>query len=1099
MLKRIQILLLIVACSGAFSGPAKADCISEAVSCVVDVAKAQYYAVSSLGPVLAFTAQHPFCVQAIVGQDYASLTIMGVITGAAAGGLIGASEGGCHNDLYGKYAPALAQGLSFIPVPGLKDIAAGSVAPQAVAEILNAVTVPGVTTPQLLSLKDQLDCGCAVAATGADAVERIKLAIMATGAAAEQCAGALSCLGGPVLDAIGTAGKTMGKAFYESGKCAIGPNDCGEKEPMTEDAYYALYWEPFVPQFVDAWITGSGFRPDDSPYSYQLPNISKDEKLSKVWHECEDYYLNHRYSGGALSTDDHAQRACDNMRDNRFTPAANKLYGDRMDNELFPKKMSSLIRKPQTKYQAPCAIPKEPVKPSSGGGVDVSGSNSGADTFGGKQLEFSEECKREINFKLGLSADGAVVGQPDTVIGDVKNSYKTNNFDLSATLDKLLVDGSKYDLALKKIGELKKTQINVSGQLNEKTVLINKAYEKFATAKWNEYRAKCPVKNANSYSLDSVTRSICIPDTANFLGIALAYQSDAQPQDDLGSLNFSSWKTTPKIYQLALESFSKQGDAATQELADSRVQTAFAFNKSQLDGILEQSVTKAKVVLANMRQKQEQAYQTKLDQYTNEYTNELTCPLTATEAAQQLTCKYSKDTLEALFAQWQKGYKQITAKKIALDIAVGKGIPYSELAGSDFNTLLALISGSASLNKPIYKTIKNKPGAVIKEKKQFSDGMSNTVKRNSLGMNVNDMNKDKKASKSGTDPFGNPVSSGNGPYQGKLDTGSLQGPAAQGQRQQRIGMPGAPTMQRLQTNKLPQTATSLSDQTPVTSLVDGQKALDQQAGKVLAEVDQQQGLRGMRSVQGLTPASPGIQGPSNNGLADRIPDQGLKNNLPTGESSIGAVAGLAGQSKAGVANPSTSAIPDPSRNGNMQATVPISNQPPMNDLSRINGLATPANNTGRNVRDNAAGSPPASSPAPYVKSLGDKPTSDLTQNKPPEPPFDRARYQHMARQALETKWYGQCKKDPCRSQISALIDTRIREVLMLLDSGQDLRIKPVLDKVEGQMDMKYNPQMQDKVAQSQLVDIHKVEPVNVDSSTPVSMPKGNKIKTIGVP
>jgi len=105
------------------------------------------------------------------------------------------------------------------------------------------------------------------------------------------------------------------------------------------------------------------------------------------------------------------------------------------------------------------------------------------------------------------------------------------------------------------------------------------------------------------------------------------------------------------------------------------------------------------------------------------------------------------------------------------------------------------------------------------------------------------------------------------------------------------------------------------------------------------------------------------------------------------------------------------------------------------------------------------------------------------------PPFDRQLYQHVKRQNLESKWLVQCKNETCKNDISGLITSRINEVLQILDSGTDLRIKSVLDATEVRMDIKYNPLMQAKVdASTKIIQqesfVPPVEPVKPIGNTP---------------
>ena len=139
-----------------------------------------------------------------------------------------------------------------------------------------------------------------------------------------------------------------------------------------------------------------------------------------------------------------------------------------------------------------------------------------------------------------------------------------------------------------------------------------------------------------------------------------------------------------------------------------------------------------------------------------------------------------------------------------------------------------------------------------------------------------------------------------------------------------------------------------------------------------------------------------------------------------------------------------------------------------------------------NQRDAGSSTPTTNTPSPVKNITGNELASAA---KVPEPPFDRQLYQRVKRQNLESKWLVLCKNETCKSDISALVTSRINEVLQILDAGTDLRVKSLLDTTEMRMDVKYNPLMQAKVDTS--AKMIQYEP---ESVKPVGNTRNIKIK-----
>jgi len=303
------------------------------------------------------------------------------------------------------------------------------------------------------------------------------------------------------------------------------------------------------------------------------------------------------------------------------------------------------------------------------------------------------------------------------------------------------------------------------------------------------------------------------------------------------------------------------------------------------------------------------------------------------------------------------------------------------------------------------------------------------------------------------------------------------------------GMRGAPGMIALDsvkpsdlTKKVPGPSTVKAG----SNLGDNAASLDKQVAGLDVQNPTQQTSRGMRTAPGMQKIG-GAIGPSGD-----FSKQGLSEQMPAG----GALApGLApGIALDGTGKPSVASVPSPV---DQAKGITLTNA-----LPNAAGGAGDATKFGSSVAPPVAGRAISRGPAATSQPTQDAYVQGLDSNKPlqsspvppPEPPFDRQRYQHMARQKLEAKWYPQCNTEPCKAAISSLIDDRIREVLSLLDAGQDLRVKATYDAVEAKMDYKYDPKMQDKVSQSRVI---KNEAPSAPT-TPVAPPKTMKIKNFGV-
>lgn len=1058
-----------------YATTAKADgCIDKAASCIVNSAKGYYYAASTVGEVLQFSVLHPQCVAAITSQDYISIGTMTTISGLAAAGAIGASESSCKNDLYGKYAGKIAGTLaSIVPNSTLQDIASGEIL-TGIEGAMRAVPFPGT----LPSVGMQLDCGCAVAAAGSGMLDKIKKTAQYTAAAVKTCTGAAACLGEAALDAL----TGVGEAVYATGECIAGPSDCGENPPMTEDSYYKEYWRASLNDFVEAQITNSKLTVSNG-VGY-VKAITPAQFITDTWHECEDYYLKHRYSGGALSKGDHAQRACNTMRDT-FTAEANASRGVRMDSEVFPKVALSL----SSPYLNDCAVPYKDSAKVTKNGVQLAESSNEAQTYGSDQLGASAECTKNMQLVIGKTPDGTLLAQEGSALWETKNTYKANGFDIKATYNKLMANGSKYDTQLKEIAKASKTQIATSGAVNEKTVMINKAYEKQGNEKWVEYKAKCPATTKLQYALDDTARSICLSQTADYLGVVINAMNDTNASDNNGYISFSSWKSIPKVYSAALASFEKSN--TTQTLADARVTLAFATHEADLQAIAGNAYKAAAEQLKPIRQKQEQEYASKLQDFTQQYESSINCQLPATEAITH-TCKYSQTALDDLFNAWHSPYVNFIQTKDALDkkmlSLVSSSLPFTGKTESDseFIKLLSDIDKATKRSPQLYNNIKNKPDAVVKT----SQTMAANKNAHSSSSALNSV-KSKQAQSSATDGLGSSLNK-NGPDalsdqaknlgQNNLD---LEPNAENKVRSNNVvpsvrGMRAAPGMVAVAptSNKMP--ASQNRPPASVASLDETQQTMKDKIGA--------QGLKDQSPSlnAGLNPVAGAVQMPKTADLAASSNIRDAAESATQGGKLSPKVSAATNQAPSDSA-PLIRNVPKPADNigsGSVANLKEVASKPATNiGTSVAVGVATGAGN-----QRGADSLPAASNAPPPVKIIASNtpiiPTSPAT--KAPEPAFDRNLYQHVTRQKLESKWLPQCKNESCKTDISSLATSRINEVLQLLNTGIDLRVKATLDNAEAQMDKKYNLLMQAKVDASQPKIMEYEPPKTNDPIKPIS-------------
>ncbi|NOT17716.1 MAG: hypothetical protein HOP20_06575 [Sulfuriferula sp.] len=1113
--------LLVVLLS--FNHTAKADCFSDAASCVVNSAKAGLYAQLAVGEVLAFTALHAECVAAIAAQDYVSLATMTTISGLAAAGQLNGSYDGCKNDLYGSKAKLiLAPLVSVVPNNDLKKIINGEVT-TGIEALISSIPFPGT----LPTVGMQINCGCAVASVGSGAIQKIKKSIDATAAAVDSCGDVLACVGGPALAVIKSVGKALGSAAKYVASCSdsggtlgVSLNDCGEAPPDSDDVVYGRIWQVNVAQHVENWITGKTF----SLGAYSNVDAGWDVRI--MWEACNAYYDDHRFS------EKHADSKCNEYRDKRFGPETSFLFNARMSSEFFPKEVYKAARASSDVFEATyCGNKQDPSKKNNTA-IDAS-SDGNASLYSGMVAEKRAACSQAIMAKIGISGNGGIVAEGKTVVAEAKKIF--TNYPMDTGLRKNYDFNKAYQVALSKyvadinsLGEKQRQLIQAESVKSQPTLILNTAYRAIALETiWPMYRDKCPPEETGA-------RKDCLLKTGAYLGVIV--QGGKTPNGefnlgDFGSLadiDFLTWQMPPVIYQGALATYKKQGVVMTADLASAWVMSAFVDKAAELAAIAPQSIKDAKVKMGAARMEQEQLYSAKLDAYTASYSGQLTCTLPISEQVTH-TCEYSKTALNAMFLVWKGYYTSIDSEKSGLNEVTKPQTPYGY---EPFKNLIKAIEESTGRAKLQYADIKKAPDAIIKNPKKYTvSAPIGADKLNKLAESTKDK-KAQSATNNGLSSVGN----------NKVD--SISDQAADVAKNKNIG--GGSKL--LVSETAPKTATTEKSMTQAGGLGETLSVVSHAVGNQTNTLADQANNAGKNIGGGGVLATNSLANVSNKpsfdptttkpmtqgaGLGDAVSvasnaivTRSSKNNMPSVEPTpvknmsdgLGSVTNtvtVAAFDKPHYDHVTTQALEnkwliqckneqckieirtlirarisdvlrvadtgmDLRIKANLDATeLRMDNQYNPQMQAKVNASATPKAETFNNFT--------STQPVGNVGGSISGSSAVTVATKSPEPPFDKNKYQHLARQGLESKWLMQCKNEQCKNEVRTLINARIAEVLRISDTGTDLRIKANLDITEGRMDNQYNPQIQAKVNASMAG-----VPVNINTVvSPSSQPVKN--------
>jgi hypothetical protein len=528
------------------------QCAKEAAGCVVNVAKSAYYATGAVADALEFAARHPNCVADIAsGNPTTILVSSSIVSVAALGGISSSSYDSCKSGLYGAAARPLASAISqFVPHPKLQSFV-NSTGADAASEGFEAIatSIP-VPSPGAPNLAMQLTCGCAVAAAGAGMIDNLKHMLIATAAAADQCTGAMSCLGAATLNAIADVGKAVGKVAVATAQCAWTPNDCGEKEAMPPEQYWTYAFAPFVPEYADLLV-----RPNTKIYCstnsiYEYKTCSGQVELENKRNACLDYHKAHKTSA------DTARDRCNPMRD-RVISEAQVIYERRMADEEFPKRAIQFAKKtfplnPGNAYQSGdfefCSAPKDPNRPA---GLDLTGATTYVGTS--ESLALSNQCVDALLRSIGIDRQNNLVlngaSGMTTLLADAKAKSMSSKWNFDESFKKA------YDTWTSRRNAIKANyapKIAAAAKGDNISLLLNTEYAKSALKVYVAGVAACP-------KAGQLGRSDCVRDMRDYMGMDKTF-SLSNPTE--GFIDFNDWGSKPpKPYLSALSLLEKVKEA----------------------------------------------------------------------------------------------------------------------------------------------------------------------------------------------------------------------------------------------------------------------------------------------------------------------------------------------------------------------------------------------------------------------------------------------------------------------------------------------------------------------------------------------------------
>lgn len=1040
---------------------AKADCAKDLYSCGKAAGTLGYEILENSADMLAYIVAGGPCIAAMSAGDPTTITFTGMIMGLGATGIVRPHENDCKADIYGVAAKPIASLIDKVLSTNKYSKEIEGAGAQAVEGILGGVPLP----PPIPSVSLQIGCGCHLLGTGAKAIDNAREVAQAADAAYKKCGKAKnSCPG--LRQALDT-GKWLingvGDAVEFVGDTACKLAD-GDGPAVTPDHMYHTHFEYMLNSQLEQDLADIPM--EGSPHQNQF-----NAELGF----CKRHYDNRCQDGG---------RICTAIALQSYNPTYHPLLLEQLNGKLFNKYFFEHSDVLSSHGVSGCPAP---------GGISLSGNDGGANAI---LTNISNRCAEEVTAIIEGKNGGtsykelARAGLPQTIDGwlpkiptgkwitDSRKVYQLAIINASFAVDPLVVAvQDKYKVEYKKVAD----QGEVAAIPYD---YLDKTYRGWTFFKMAGGINKCPAGLTNYKGHDT----LCVADILSAFGYAISpavTKGEFQKVEDVVGTELKG----SAVYDIARAEFMRdmQNQAPVvkykektqeekNEIAYTRAKNAWKnaaepAASQAADNIIPQILAKAGERESDVRSAQESKFidlQSSLKGKYEEYIKK---------------CN-GKACSDAMYQKWVTLVDKINAERTALQ-QVTK--PNKAFDATKFEAVINQYKQEIINIEPQFKSIVS--------------SASNQANRRSADINlVEKLTKEKKAEalnqpgprSDGSSPTLKDQSKGNDLSKGLNKLAGESNSRLDGEAKPQVrGMRAAPGMIAA-TNKADKYQESKSGGLTSNSFKPS-SAPDSQDGKPAAVTSLEE---------------------SQNALKNRVGSQGIKDEMP---SRVGAgfdIAKPAAPSAVlmprAIGLPATAnaseAAQQNTQGGRLSPGVSIAaNSPPSAALPPIRDMTKPADNVGsgnlNNTRGLAAmpvgniGSSVAVSAATNV-GVGRTPSGAPTANAPPPvrgianntslapsaapmAPFDRQQYQRVARQNLEAKWVPQCKNEPCKSEISALVAKRINEVLRMLDTGTDLRNNGILVATEAKMDATYNPQMQARIDAS--------VPKAVDN-TPVTAP-----------
>ncbi len=1035
---------------------AKADCASDLYSCGKKAGTLGYELIENQAEMLAYIIEGTPCAVAIAAHDPATTVFSGAIVGLGALGKINNDKQGCKNDIYGVVAQPIAEIVDgIVPGHGYKNqiVGAGS---SAVESLFYSIQIPSAIPNAGL----QIDCGCHLLGIGAKTAESAREVAAAAAAAYKACGKTTkSCPG--LKEALAAGKWVVGAAgdaveFVDKTACELTDGDGPAVSPqhMYQTHFEYMLSTQLDQDLADIPMNGSGHQGQfDAEMGF-----------------CTRHYDNRCQDGG---------RICTAIAQQTYNPAYYKILLEKMNGELFNK------YKPNSSGDTTSANAKTCPSPA---GISLSG--DGSDTTA-LLNDISKRCKEEVNGIISGSNGQTSLAQlarnnlPQTIDGP-------NGWQTKITTGKWISDSQKVYAEAIQLAQLvikplvgavqdKYTQeYKAIADQGEVAIIpydyLDKTYRGWTVFKLASAIEKCPAGLVNFKGHEKQ----CVSEMAEAFGYNLSAAVTKGEFQSIEQITGSALKGSA-VYDITRGAFlnhlqqnkpviniKNQTQEVKNEIAYNRAKAAWQSAgepaaSQAANNAIPQVLAQAGERQADVRTAQEAKIidlQTRLKMPYDIYL---------------LKCK-SKQCQDDMYKKWVTLADKINAERTALQQVTP---PNKAFDATKLDAIIKQYKKEITDIEPEFKSIVNSVSnqtsklgvGVGSVDKLAKDKKLETLDKSSLKGNVESTPSLKDQMKNGN--LGNDA--------GKTLSGSSDSPSTLPTIR---GMRVAPGMVAVTPtgNKIPTSPAAQNKQAAAVASID-------EAQQTMKDKAESQGLKDKlpRLNNGFNlatkPTAGAIEMPKTSSSATSINIKDVSQSATQGGKLGGAVSAAASQAPAGNA-PLIRDMPKPADNTGSSNVRDITSKPAGN----IGASVAVSVATGAGNQRGVSGLPPATNTPPPVKAITNN-TPLPPAAKAPEPPFDRALYQRVTRQKLETKWQALCKNETCKTEISSLVASRINEVLHMLDAGTDLRVKATLDKAEAQMDSKYNPLMQAKVDASAKIirnePITPIEPVKPISNKPI--------------